>query len=100
MVPMKIEKVMKTKNEIQISVTDINETMLYALRERLISDDMVEFTNFFRGHPLLEVPNIYVKVSSGKPHTALKRASKSLANDYKKLRDRFLKACAKYESEN
>jgi DNA-directed RNA polymerase subunit L len=100
MIRMKIEKIMKTKNEIQIEVTDINETMLYALREKLISDDMVEFTNFFRGHPLLEVPNIYVKVSSGKPQTALKRASKSLGNDYKKLRERFLKACAKYESEN
>jgi len=96
---MKIKKINKTKNEIRISIEGIDETMLYPLRERLIVDEMVEFTNFFKGHPLLEVPTIYVKVSSGKPHTALKRASKSLANDYKKLSDRFLKACAKYESE-
>ena len=96
---MKIEKIKKTKYDILISIEGIDETMLYPLRERLIMDEMVEFTNFYKGHPLLEVPKIYVKVSSGKPHTALKRASKSLANDYKKLSDRFLKACAKYESE-
>lgn len=96
---MKIEKVKKTQNEIQIEIEDIDETLLYPLRERLIEDEMVEFTNFFKGHPLLEKPQIFVQVSTGKPHTALKRASKSLANDYKKLLERFQKACATYESE-
>ncbi len=97
---MKVEKIKKTKNEIAISIDDVDETVLYPLRERLIEDEMVEFTNFFKGHPLLENPQIFVQVSTGKPHTALKRASKSLANDYKKIKDRFQKAVAKYESEH
>lgn len=97
---MKLVKVNKEKKEIKIKAEGLNETYLFPLRERLDADKRVEFANFYKNHPFLDDPTIYVRISSGKPQSALKRASKSLANDYEKLRKLFLKACTKYESED
>ena len=82
----------KDKQSIEVEVIRESETLLTILRNKLLQDPKVVFATYVLGHPLLENPKIYVKVREGKPQTALKRAAKSLANDYKQLFDLFEKA--------
>ena len=42
-------------------------------------------------HPELEVPTLSIEVKSGKPQTALKRAAKSVGNQYKVARGQLKK---------
>ncbi len=95
---MEIEKVDKSNKEIVIKLKDMDEGLLIAFRERLLEDEKVSFTNYYRRHPILDEPELVVRIASGKPQAALKRASKSLANDYGNLKKLLSKACAKYEA--
>jgi DNA-directed RNA polymerase subunit L len=47
----------------------------------------VSEVKYTAGTPHLEHPTLYVRVKAGKPQTALKRASKSLANEIKETRE-------------
>jgi DNA-directed RNA polymerase subunit L len=52
---------------------------------------MIAEVKYTAGHPDLEIPTLYVKVKSGKPQTALKRAAKALSNEFKEAREKLEK---------
>lgn len=75
----------------EIEVKGEDETLLYPLQQKLLQDESVEYATYIMGHPLLEQPKLVVKVKSGKPQNALKRAAKALANQYKECLTLFQK---------
>ena len=81
----------KTKDEIFIELERADMTLLHPLVEELIKDKAVDIAEYKIGHPELDKPVLHVKVKSGKPETALKRASKGLADIFGGLREDFEK---------
>ncbi len=80
---MEIILVNKDKNSMEVELPGTNETVLSPLVEALLDDPKVEFATSLKGHPLLERPTLYVRVTSGKPQTAFKRAATKVSNQYK-----------------
>jgi DNA-directed RNA polymerase subunit L len=81
----------KEKNYMEFHVEDRDETLLIPLRNQLLVDEAVEFANYNVKHPGLDMPEFYIKVASGKPQNALKKASKALSNTYKEMLQQFQK---------
>jgi DNA-directed RNA polymerase subunit L len=88
---MEIQLIEKDKDSIKIQIKDADMTLISPLVKELLDDELVTEVKYTAGHPDLEFPSLYVKVSSGKPQTALKRAAKSLSNTFKESRDKLLK---------
>ncbi len=86
---MDLRLIAKDTQSIEIEVINENETLLAGLRNTLLHDEKVVFATYVLGHPLLEHPKVIVKVNEGKPQTALKRAAKALANDYREFATLF-----------
>jgi DNA-directed RNA polymerase subunit L len=88
---MKFVLLDKGKDTLKVQVEDIDETLFYPLINELQNDEAVAEARYFLGHPELEKPMISVRVKSGKPQAALKRALKSLSNQFKEARELFEK---------
>jgi len=82
---MKVNIISKEKDLMEFQIEGANETMLIPLRNQLLLDESVEFANYNIRHPKLDSPVFYVKVKSGKPQNAMKKATKALANQYKEM---------------
>ena len=52
----------------------------------------MEEVKWVTGHPDLDIPVLTIKVKSGKPQTALKRAAKTLSNEFKEAREKLEKS--------
>jgi DNA-directed RNA polymerase subunit L len=88
---LELKLVNKEKDSMEIEILGENETLLEPLKQKLLEDDNVEIATFLMGHPMLESPKLIVKVKSGKPQAALKKAAKALANDFEEFRDVVMK---------
>ncbi len=89
---MKVNLIKKDKDYIEFQLEGASETMLIPLRNQLLTDDSVEFANYNIRHPRLDTPIFYVRVSSGKPQNAMKKATKSLSNQFKEMLTQIQKA--------
>jgi DNA-directed RNA polymerase subunit L len=81
----------KGKDSIKVQVNELDETLFYPLINELQKDEAIAEARYFIGHPQLDKPMILVKVKSGKPQAAFKRALKSLSNQFKEAREIFEK---------
>jgi DNA-directed RNA polymerase subunit L len=88
---LELKLINKEKDSMEIEILGENETLLEPLKQKLLEDDNVEIATFLMGHPMLESPKLIVKVKSGKPQAALKKAAKALANDFEEFRDVVMK---------
>ena len=88
---MEIEQVDKGKDSISIRMKDADMTLVSPLVRELLLDEMVDEVKFTAGSTGT-IPVLFVKVKSGKPQTALKRASKKISNEYKEARESVEKA--------
>jgi DNA-directed RNA polymerase subunit L len=88
---MEIELLEKEKDSIKIRIKDADQTLISPLVQELLEDKDVEDVKFTAGSTNLNYPTLFVRVKTGKPQTALKRASKALANEAKEARDRLEK---------
>jgi DNA-directed RNA polymerase subunit L len=88
---MEIQLVEKDKDSIKILIKDADMTLISPLVKELLEDEQVAEVKYTAAHPALDVPTLYVRVSSGKPQTALKRAAKSLSNTFKETREKLAK---------
>ncbi len=80
---MEITLVDKGKKHIEVEFTDeAGNVLLEPLRERLLDDPTVELATFDSDHPVFGLKRLYVRVNSGKPQNAIKRALKDLAGNY------------------
>jgi DNA-directed RNA polymerase subunit L len=88
-IPMELRLVRKDAQSLEIEVTGESETILLPIQQKLLADDKVEIATLTRHHRLLNEPILFVKVKEGKPQTAVKRATKALANEVKDLSQLF-----------
>ena len=86
---MELKLLSKDARTIEIEIIDGLETVLMPLQQKLLDDDKVETATLTRHHKSLDNPILYVKVKDGKPQTAVKRATKSLANEVKEFSQLF-----------
>ncbi len=86
---MELELIEKDKDSIKVQVLNSDMTLISPLISELLSDEMVSEVKYITGHPDLDIPVLYVKVKSGKPQTALKRAAKNLSNQFKDAKESF-----------
>jgi DNA-directed RNA polymerase subunit L len=79
---MEFKLVEKKKDSIKVEILDTDETLIYPLIHELLQDKNVADARYTTGHPQLDKPVLQVRVSDGKPQAALKKAAKSLVNQY------------------
>jgi len=86
---MEFKVISKKKNELVLEVINADRTLLIPLVEELNRDDMVELATYHYEHPYLENPTLKIRVKSGKPQAAIKRASKKLEKIFEELEKKF-----------
>ena len=84
---MKVKILKDRAKEIEIEVGSENETLLNPLKEKLLEMEDVAYAEFYREHPLLSNPKVYVKVKKGKPRDVIKKALKELYEEVKSFRE-------------
>ena len=55
-----------------------DNTLLRPLAEEILKDDKVVDSYYYINHPEIDNPQLYVKVSTGKPQAAIKRTIKRM----------------------
>ena len=84
---MDIVLVDKGKNHIEVLLDDPSgNVILEPLKERLLADPTVVVATYDSDHPMYGKKRLFVRVKSGKPQNAVKRALKDLAGDYSDLK--------------
>lgn len=79
------EVVDKDKNSLKLKMLHYDNTILRPFVEELMKDEMVEETRYYIKHPVIDDPEIYVRVKSGKPQAAVKRSVKRLSKTFEDL---------------
>ena len=75
---MELNLISKDKKSVVIEFTDVKETLVHPLVDRLLSDKDVLFAAYKTGHPQLDRPKLTVKTQRVNPETAVKKAADSL----------------------
>ena len=83
---MEFKLIEKKKNTIRVEIKDADETLIYPLIHELLQDKNVVDARYVTGHPQLDKPTLTVEVKEGKPQASLKKAAKSLANQFLEAR--------------
>ncbi|MBM4249411.1 MAG: DNA-directed RNA polymerase subunit L [Euryarchaeota archaeon] len=89
---MEVRILTKEKDLIEIELQGVNETVLEPLKQKLLQDDNVTQATYYMGHPMLARPRLRVRVKEGKPHAALKKASKAIASEFREAQTLIEKA--------
>ena len=77
----------KTDDSVTLAFKDANLTLITPLMKELYDDAEVELVRYIDKHPELEDRRLYVKVRSGDPIAAIKRASGAVADYYSGLKE-------------
>ncbi len=75
----------KDKNSITVEIVNYDNTLLRPLVEEISHDDSVDEIHYYIKHPNLDNPQIYVKVKSGKPQSAIKKSIRRIDKIYESL---------------
>ncbi len=87
----------KEKNSVKLEMLNYDNTLLRPLVEEILKDDMVEESRYYIKHPVIDDPEIYVRVKSGKPQAAIKRSIKRLSKTFEDLQADFAKELKRLE---
>ena len=83
---MEIVLVDKSKDSMEVLLNDEEgEVLLEPLKEKLLHDETVDIATFDSDHPMYGKKRLFVRVKSGKPQNAIKRALKEISSDYTSL---------------
>jgi DNA-directed RNA polymerase subunit L len=88
---LELSLVSKDKEYMVIEFTDVKETLVHPLVDKLLSDNDVIIAAYKTGHPQLDKPRLTVKTTKVKPETAIKKAAESLEEEVKLLKKEFEK---------
>jgi DNA-directed RNA polymerase subunit L len=89
---MELHLLEKDKDSVTVQIRDANMTVIQPLVNELLEDDGVAEVKYNTGHPELDLPVLYVRVKSGKPQTALKRAAKTISSEFREAREKLEKS--------
>jgi DNA-directed RNA polymerase subunit L len=92
---MEFKLVEKKKDSIKVEIQNADETMIYPLIHELLQDKNVADARYSTGHPQLDKSILVVEVKEGMPQAALKKAAKSLANQFAEARELIEKQLGK-----
>lgn len=87
----------KDKSSVKLEMLNYDNTLLRPLVEEIVKDDMVEESRYYIKHPVIDDPEIYVRVKSGKPQAAIKRSIKRLSKTFEDLQGDLTKEIKKLE---
>jgi DNA-directed RNA polymerase subunit L len=93
----KFNIISKDKDSIKLEMINYDNTLLRPLAEEILKDDKVVDSYYYIKHPEIDNPQIYVKVSTGKPQAAIKRTIKRMNKIYESLYSDFEKELEKLE---
>ena len=73
----------KGKDHIEVELSEpTGNVILEPLKERLLTDGTVDIATHDSDHPMYGNRRLFVRVKSGKPQNAIKRALKDLTTDF------------------
>lgn len=75
----------KEKNSITLEMLNYDNTVLRPLIDEILKDEQVEEARYYIKHPIIDNPEIFVRVKTGKPQAAVKRSIKRLSKVYETL---------------
>ncbi|GGM78207.1 hypothetical protein GCM10007108_15440 [Thermogymnomonas acidicola] len=91
--------VSKEKDTIVLEMVNYDNTLLRPLMEELLHDENVEESRYYIKHPLIDNPQITVKVKSGKPQAAVKRSIRRLIKVYEGMHQDLQKELKRLSAE-
>ena len=86
---MELKTIKKTSKELEIEITDENETILNPIVEVLLQYDGVDYASYMADHPDSKKRKLYIRVNKGKPEELLMKAVKQLEKDVKDFGKNF-----------
>lgn len=81
----KFRVVEKDKDSMTLEMLNYDNALLRPIVEELLHDEQVSESRYYIKHPVIDNPQIYVKVKTGKPQAAVKRSIKKLSKIYENL---------------
>jgi DNA-directed RNA polymerase subunit L len=88
---MKVSIQEKNDKDIYIEIDITDMTLLHPLVEELLKDKSVDIAEYKLGHPELDSTVLHVRTKTGKPETAIRKATKAIMETYSDLRTKFEK---------
>lgn len=89
---MQVNVIKDEKNVLIIEVKGESETFLNMIVEELWNVKGVEEAAFYREHPFLDQPKLFIKTSGVSPRKALKQALKNVKEKLKMLKTAYKNA--------
>lgn len=86
---MELQIVKKTKTELEIEITDENETILHPITHILSHNDDVEYATCMTDHPLANKRRLFIRVKKGDPVDVVKKTVKYLEDEIKNFGKNF-----------
>ncbi|MBX8632565.1 MAG: DNA-directed RNA polymerase subunit L [Thermoplasmata archaeon] len=83
---MELKIIREKEKEIEIGAIGADDSLMYPLLTELLQNEKVVEAKYIKGHPDLDVPSLFVRVSSGDPRAALRKAAENLSEDFSSLR--------------
>ncbi|MCL5783479.1 MAG: DNA-directed RNA polymerase subunit L [Candidatus Thermoplasmatota archaeon] len=90
----------KEKNSITLEMLNYDNTILRPLIDEILKDDQVEETRYYIKHPIIDNPEIFIRVKTGKPQAAVKRSIRRLSKVFETLETDLIKEIKRLEESN
>ena len=81
----KFRVVEKDKDSMTLEMLNYDNALLRPIVEEILHDEQVDVSHYYIKHPVIDNPQIYVKVKTGKPQASVKRSIKKLSKIYENL---------------
>ena len=86
---MEMKTIKKTTKELELEITDENETILNPIIEVLLQDKDIEYASYITDHPESKTRRLYIRVKKGKPGDILLKAVEQLEDEVKTFNKNF-----------
>jgi DNA-directed RNA polymerase subunit L len=86
---MELKTIKKTTKELELEITDENETILNPITEALLQNKDVEYASYITDNPESKKRTLYIRVKNGKPEEILLKAVKQLEDEIKTFSKNF-----------
>ena len=90
----------KEKNSITLEMLNYDNTILRPLIDEILKDEQVEETRYYIKHPIIDNPEIFIRVKTGKPQAAVKRSIRRLSKVFETLETDLTKEIKRLEESN
>jgi DNA-directed RNA polymerase subunit L len=86
---MELKTIKKTTKELELEISDENETILNPMIEVLLQNKDVEYASYITEHPESRTRRLYIRVKKGKPGDLLLKAVEQLEEEIKTFNKNF-----------